>query len=60
MICAANVFCRNSDCILDAKLQAHVFFLTSLLSPHRDVYVYVNGVNDDDDVFSDLFDESTH
>ena len=41
-------------------MQAHVFFLTSLLSPHRDVYVYVNGVNDDDDVFSDLFDESTH
>ena len=71
MICAANAFCRNSDCILDAKLpcnilciahivQAHVFFLTSLLSPHRDVYNYVDGVNDDDDVFSDLFDESTH
>ena len=31
-------------------MQAHVFFLTSLLSPHRDVYVYVDGVNDDDDV----------
>ena len=43
---------------------SRVFFLTSLLSPHIDVNVFVVGVNDDDDdsvvFFSDLFDESTH
>ena len=31
MICAGNVFCRNSDCILDAKLPCHILCIAHIV-----------------------------
>ena len=31
MICATNVFCRNSDCILDAKLPCHILCIAHIV-----------------------------